>query len=154
RGAHDARRPTPACPVQRDPGAQSRSARRGGRTRVTPAAARRHNPDAEGPPQLGLRANWRQFTLLVLVNAFVGAMVGLERTVLPLLARREFGVASVSAALSFIVTFGVVKAATNLLAGRLSDRWGRKRVLVLGWLFALLRSEEGRVGDWSTISVR
>jgi MFS family permease len=84
---------------------------------------------------LGLRANWRQFTLLVVVNAFVGAMVGLERTVVPLLAQREFGIASVSAALSFIVTFGVVKAATNLLAGRLSDRWGRRNVLLLGWLF-------------------
>jgi MFS family permease len=88
----------------------------------------------EPPPRLGLGANWRQFTLLVLVNAFVGAMVGLERTVLPLLAQREFGIASVSATLSFIVTFGMVKAATNLLAGRLGDRWGRKRVLVLGWL--------------------
>jgi MFS family permease len=86
---------------------------------------------------LGLRANWRQFTVLVVVNAFVGAMVGLERTVVPLLAHREFGIASVSAALSFIVTFGVVKAATNLLAGRLSDRWGRRTVLLLGWLFGI-----------------
>jgi hypothetical protein len=77
----------------------------------------------EDRPRLGLGANWRQFALLVLVNAFVGAMVGLERTVLPLLAQREFGLASVTAALSFIVTFGVVKAATNLLAGRLGDRW-------------------------------
>ncbi len=89
------------------------------------------------PPVLGLHANWRQFWLLVLVNAFVGAMVGLERTVLPLLAEREFGLASKSAALSFIATFGVVKAITNLLAGRLGDRFGRKRVLVTGWLFAV-----------------
>jgi MFS family permease len=90
---------------------------------------------ADGPtPVLGLRANWRQFWLLVLVNAFVGAMVGLERTVLPLIAEREFGLASKSAALSFIATFGVVKALTNLFAGRLADRFGRKRVLVAGWL--------------------
>ena len=86
------------------------------------------------PIALGLRANWQQFWLLVLVNAFVGAMVGLERTVLPLLAEREFGLASRTAALSFIATFGVVKALTNLLAGRLGDRFGRKWVLVAGWL--------------------
>ena len=86
---------------------------------------------------LGLRANWRQFWLLVLVNAFVGAMVGLERTVLPLLAEVEFGLTSKSAALSFIVTFGVVKALSNLVAGRLSDHYGRKRVLVAGWIVAL-----------------
>jgi MFS family permease len=86
---------------------------------------------------LGLRENWRQFWLLVLVNAFVGAMVGLERTVLPLLAEREFGLASRSAALSFIATFGLVKALTNAAAGHLGDRWGRKRVLVAGWLFAV-----------------
>lgn len=86
---------------------------------------------------LGLRANWRQFTLLVLVNAFVGAMVGLERTVLPLLAEGEFGLASRSAALSFIATFGLVKALTNLLAGALGDRWGRKRVLIAGWMAGL-----------------
>ncbi len=86
---------------------------------------------------LGLRANARQFALLVLVNAFVGAMVGLERTVLPLLAEREFGLASKSAVLSFIATFGVVKAITNLVAGRLGDVHGRKRVLVAGWLVGL-----------------
>jgi MFS family permease len=86
---------------------------------------------------LGLRANWAQFSLLVLVNAFVGAMVGLERTVLPLLAERDFGLASASAALSFILTFGFVKAATNFLAGRLGDRFGRKHTLVAGWLVGL-----------------
>jgi MFS family permease len=86
---------------------------------------------------LGLRANWRQFWLLVLVNAFVGAMVGLERTVVPLLAQVEFGLASKSAALSFIATFGVVKALTNYFAGRFSDRYGRKPVLLAGWFFAL-----------------
>ena len=84
--------------------------------------------------RLGLQANWRQFWLLVAVNAFVGAMVGVERTVLPLLAEREFGLASRAAALSFIATFGIVKALTNLLAGKLGDRFGRKRVLVAGWL--------------------
>ena len=93
--------------------------------------------DSPVVPVLGLRENWRQFALLVLVNAFVGAMVGLERSVLPLIGEREFGLASKSAALSFIATFGVVKALTNLLAGRLGDRWGRKHVLVAGWLFAL-----------------
>ena len=86
---------------------------------------------------LGLRANWRQFWLLVLVNAFVGAMVGMERTVLPLLGQAEFGLASKSAVLSFIATFGAVKALTNLFAGRLSDIYGRKRVLVAGWLIGL-----------------
>ena len=86
---------------------------------------------------LGLRANWRQFWLLVLVNAFVGAMVGMERTVLPLLAQAEFGLASKSAVLSFIATFGVVKALTNFFAGRLSDICGRKHVLLAGWLVAL-----------------
>ena len=87
--------------------------------------------------RLGLQANWRQFWLLVLVNAFVGAMAGLERTVLPLLAQEEFGLASKSAALSFIVTFGAVKALTNFFAGSLSDRYGRKHVLVAGWLAGL-----------------
>jgi MFS family permease len=93
--------------------------------------------DARVPITLGLRANWRQFWLLVAVNAFVGATVGLERTVVPLLAERDFGLASRSAGLSFIATFGVVKAITNLLAGHLGDRFGRKRVLVAGWLFGV-----------------
>jgi MFS family permease len=95
---------------------------------LTPSAA---------PVTLGLWANWRQFTLLVIINAFVGGMVGLERTVVPLLAEEEFGRASATVALSFIVAFGVVKALANLFAGRLSDRIGRKQVLVTGWLFAL-----------------
>lgn len=88
-------------------------------------------------PVLGLRANRTQFWLLVLVNAFVGAMVGLERTVLPLMAEQEFGLASRSAALSFIAAFGLVKAVSNLFAGRLGDRFGRKRILVAGWLAGL-----------------
>ena len=88
-------------------------------------------------PRIGLRANWRQFALLVAINAFVGAMVGLERSVLPLLAEREFGIASRTAILSFLVSFGLVKAGTNYFAGRLSDRIGRKPILLLGWLAAL-----------------
>jgi MFS family permease len=86
---------------------------------------------------LGLRANWQQFTLLVVINAFVGAMVGLERTVIPLIAGTDFGLTSKAAALSFLVSFGIVKALANLFAGRLSDRIGRKRILVAGWLAGL-----------------
>ena len=92
---------------------------------------------ADGPVALGLRANWRQFWLLVGVNAFVGAMVGLERTVMPLIAEREFGLGSKSAVLAFVASFGLVKAFTNLAAGRLGDRFGRKRILVVGWLVGL-----------------
>jgi MFS family permease len=88
------------------------------------------------PVSLGLRANLPQFSLLVLVNAFVGAMVGMERTILPAIAEREFHLAAKAAVLSFIVAFGVAKALTNYLAGRLSDSVGRKRVLVAGWLVA------------------
>lgn len=86
---------------------------------------------------LGLRANWRQFSLLVVVNAFVGAMVGLERSVLPVIATREFAVASTTAALSFIATFGLAKALTNLAAGWLADQDHRRRTLLAGWLVAL-----------------
>lgn len=93
--------------------------------------------EVKPPIQLGLRANWRQFWLLVLVNAFVGAMVGLERTVLPLLAEADFGLASKGAALSFVATFGLVKAITNFFAGRLGDVYGRRRILLLGWLAGL-----------------
>ncbi len=88
-------------------------------------------------PQLGLRANWPQFTLLVVLNAFVGAMVGLERTVLPLLGEQEFGLASRTAITSFIASFGVTKAVLNLVAARMSDRIGRKPILVAGWVLAL-----------------
>ena len=88
-------------------------------------------------PQLGLKANWPQFSLLVLVNAFVGAMVGLERSILPAVAEKEFHLAARAAVLSFIVVFGIVKAFTNYAAGRLSDSIGRKAVLVGGWVVAL-----------------
>src|ERR1044071_1460006 len=89
------------------------------------------------PVRLGLRANWQQFWLLVLINAFVGAMVGLERAIVPLLAADDFGKTSSTVILSFIVSFGIVKALANLFAGRMSDRIGRKRILVVGWLFGL-----------------
>jgi MFS family permease len=87
-------------------------------------------------PRLGLKENLGQFSLLVLVNAFVGAMVGMERSILPAIAEQDFKLAARSAVLSFIVVFGVTKAFTNYLAGRWSDRWGRKHVLVAGWLVA------------------
>lgn len=86
---------------------------------------------------LGLRSNWRQFSLLLLVNAFVGGMVGLERTVVPLIGSEEFKLASTTLVVSFIVSFGVIKALANLVSGQLADTWGRKRVLILGWLFGL-----------------
>jgi len=87
--------------------------------------------------RLGLRENLWQFSLLVVVNAFVGAMVGLERSILPPLAEQEFQLVARTAVLSFIVVFGITKAFTNYLAGRLSDRFGRKHVLVAGWLVAV-----------------
>jgi MFS family permease len=86
--------------------------------------------------RLGLRENWAQFSLLVLVNAFVGAMVGMERSILPRIAEEEFHLAAKAAILSFIVVFGVTKALTNYFAGRWSDRFGRKAVLIAGWLVA------------------
>jgi MFS family permease len=84
--------------------------------------------------RLGLRENLEQFSLLVLVNAFVGGMVGLERTVVPLLGSEQFGLVLRTAIFSFIVTFGLVKAFSNLFAGGLADRFGRKTVLVAGWV--------------------
>jgi MFS family permease len=86
--------------------------------------------------KLGLRANLGQFSLLVVVNAFVGAMVGIERSILPAIAEADFKLAARAAVLSFIVVFGVSKALTNYLAGRLSDAVGRKRVLLVGWVIA------------------
>jgi MFS family permease len=90
-----------------------------------------------GPPALGLRANAAQFTLLVAVNALVGGMLGSERTVLPLLAEQVFHLPGYTAALTFILAFGATKAVTNFAAGALSDRYGRKPVLVAGWLVAV-----------------
>ncbi|MGE3760516.1 MAG: MFS transporter, partial [Pseudobdellovibrionaceae bacterium] len=92
---------------------------------------------AQAKLQLGLKENWIQFTLLVIVNAFVGAMVGLERTILPQIATQEFHIAAKTAILSFIVVFGFSKAFTNYLAGHLSDKYGRKLILVSGWLVAI-----------------
>jgi MFS family permease len=87
--------------------------------------------------KLGLKENWRQFTLLVVVNAFVGGMIGLERTIIPQIAEADFGLAARTAILSFIVVFGVAKAMTNYYTGTLANRFGRKNLLVTGWLFAL-----------------
>ena len=89
------------------------------------------------PVRLGLRANARQFGLLVGLNALVGGMVGLERSVLPLVGKDDFGLASSAAILAFVVAFGAAKAFTNLAAGELAERFGRKRLLVIGWLVAL-----------------
>jgi MFS family permease len=90
-----------------------------------------------GAVRLGLRENLAQFSLLVAVNAFVGAMVGLERSTLPLIGRDDFGIDSSAAVLSFIVAFGLVKALTNLGAGALAERIGRRRLLIAGWAVAL-----------------
>lgn len=87
--------------------------------------------------QLGLKENIYQFSLLVIVNAFVGAMIGLERTLLPEIAEKDFGLVAKTAILSFIVVFGLTKAVTNYFAGRFSDHYGRKIVLIFGWLFAI-----------------
>lgn len=87
--------------------------------------------------QLGLKENWRQFTLLVIINGFVGGMVGLERSILPQIAEEEFGIAAKTAILSFIIVFGVVKALANYYAGALANTFGRKKLLVIGWLIAI-----------------
>lgn len=88
-------------------------------------------------PTLGLGANWRQFALLVAINAFVGGMVGLERSILPGLAEADFGITSATVAVSFIATFGLAKALANLFAGRLSSRFSRRSLLIAGWLVGL-----------------
>ena len=87
--------------------------------------------------KLGLTENWKQFTLLVIVNAFVGGMIGMERTIFPQFAELEFGIASKTAILSFITAFGLTKAAANYFTGKLANRYGRKNLLLIGWLIAL-----------------
>jgi len=87
--------------------------------------------------QLGLKENWKQFSLLVIINAFVGGMIGLERSVFPQLAEQEFGISSKTAIFSFIIAFGITKAICNYFTGRLANKIGRKNLLVVGWLFAL-----------------
>lgn len=87
--------------------------------------------------QLGLKENWKQFTILVIVNAFVGGMIGMERSIFPQFAELEFGVASKTAILSFITAFGITKAFTNYFTGRLANKFGRKKLLLFGWLLAL-----------------
>lgn len=87
--------------------------------------------------QLGLKKNWKQFTLLIIVNAFVGGMIGLERTIIPQFAEIKFGIASKTAILSFITAFGIVKAVANYFTGRLANKYGRKNLLLFGWLLAI-----------------
>lgn len=87
--------------------------------------------------QLGLRENWKQFTLLVIINAFVGGMIGLERSILPRIAEVEFHIAAKTGILSFIIVFGIVKAITNYFTGALANRLGRKNLLTIGWLMGI-----------------
>ncbi|MBL4862621.1 MAG: MFS transporter [Crocinitomicaceae bacterium] len=87
--------------------------------------------------ELGLKTNWKQFVLLVIINAFVGGMVGLERSILPEIAEKDFGMVVKTAILSFIVVFGITKAITNYFTGALANKVGRKNLLVIGWIFAL-----------------
>src|SRR5258708_36826480 len=84
--------------------------------------------------RLGLRANWQQFALLVAINAFVGGVVGVERSTLAPLAEHDFHLASSAAILSFLISFGLVKAASNFIAGGLAHRFGRRTVLLVGWM--------------------
>jgi len=87
--------------------------------------------------QLGLKENWQQFTLLVIINGFVGGMVGLERSILPRIAEKEFAIAAKTAILSFIIVFGIVKAITNYYTGTLANKFGRKKLLVIGWIIGI-----------------
>jgi MFS family permease len=111
---------------------------------------------AERPPRLGLRPNIGQFALLVAVSGLVGGMIGQERTVLPLLATDVFGLTGFASALTFVVAFGFAKAAANLAAGALADRFGRKPVLVAGWLVGIpvplliIRRRPGTGSWWPT----
>ncbi len=87
--------------------------------------------------KLGLKENWKQFTILIIINAFVGGMVGMERTIFPQFAEEEFGITSKTALLSFITAFGITKAITNYFTGRLANSFGRKNLLLLGWFIAI-----------------
>ncbi len=87
--------------------------------------------------QIGLKENWRQFTILVIVNAFVGGMIGIERTIFPQFANIEFGVASKTAILTFITAFGISKAIANYFTGRLANKFGRRNLLLFGWVLAI-----------------
>ncbi len=87
--------------------------------------------------KLGLKENWKQFTLLVIINAFVGGMVGLERSILPQIAEKEFAIAAKTAILSFIIVFGIVKAIANYYTGTLANKFGRKKLLVAGWIIGI-----------------
>ncbi|MEJ2163374.1 MAG: MFS transporter, partial [Robiginitalea sp.] len=93
--------------------------------------------DAPDGVRLGLRENWKQFTLLVIINAFVGGMVGLERSIFPQFAETQFGVTSRTAILSFIIAFGISKALANYYTGRLANRYGRRNLLLGGWMLAI-----------------
>jgi MFS family permease len=87
--------------------------------------------------KIGLKENWKQFVILVIVNAFVGGMIGMERTIFPQFAESKFGIASKSAILSFIIAFGITKAIANYFTGRLANKFGRKNLLLVGWLIAI-----------------
>jgi MFS family permease len=91
----------------------------------------------KNPLQLGLKENWKQFAILVIVNAFVGGMIGMERSIFPQFAKLEFGVVSKTAILSFITAFGITKAIANYFTGKLANKYGRKKLLLLGWLIAI-----------------
>jgi MFS family permease len=102
--------------------------------------------------QLGLKENWKQFSLLVVINAFVGGMVGLERSILPQIAEAEFHIAAKTAILSFIIVFGIVKAITNYFTGALANKLGRKNLLTIGWLFGIpVPFILMYAGDWNWI---
>lgn len=87
--------------------------------------------------QLGLKENWKQFTILVIINAFVGGMIGMERTIISQFAEEGFGISSKTALLSFITAFGFSKAIANYFTGKLANRYGRKNLLLFGWLLAI-----------------
>ena len=95
------------------------------------------NSSSNNQITLGLKENWFQFSVLILVNAFVGGMVGLERSILPQIAEKELGIDSKTAILSFIIAFGITKAITNYFTGKLANSFGRKNLLILGWVIAL-----------------